>query len=113
MITKRKENPYLNIYLIYSLEGQQEGANIYNLEGHQGVGIYSIEIHHDGEMVLRVSRKGKIYNLEGYQAVEILKVFREGMYIHVYIYSLEGGEGTLYITYTYAHSLCLQLKFQG
>ena len=107
MITKRKENPYLNIYLIYSLEGQQEGGNIYNLEGHQGVGIYSIEIHHDGEMVLRVSRKGKIYNLEGYQAVEILKVFREGKY------NLEGGEGTLYITYTYTHSLCLQLKFQG
>jgi hypothetical protein len=107
MITKRKENPYLNIYLIYSVEGQQEGGNIYNLEGHQGVGIYSIEIHHDGEMVLMVSRKGKIYNLEGYQAVEILKVFREGMY------NLEGGEGTLYITYTYTHSLCLQLTFQG
>ena len=59
MITKRKENPYLNIYLIYSLEGQQEGGNIYNLEGHQGVGIYSIEIHHDGEMVLRAAGRGK------------------------------------------------------
>jgi hypothetical protein len=77
--SQRKENPYLNIYLIYSLEGQQEGGNIYNLEGHQGVGIYSIEIHHDGEMVLRVSRKGKIYNLEGYQADKDLLLY---LYMH-------------------------------